>query len=310
MDDLGGVQGYGLDSAQLGGRLARLPFRSAFDWGFFPADPHPGNFRVTPEGDLVLLDFGMVGHLSRPERGRLLELVLAVVDSDAARAADRLSELGVAIAPDQASAFRYDLERLLYEYIELPIGQMPMGDILVRFLELVREYRLRLPAHLSILAKTTMMAEGVGVRLDPNFHLAPLVKPLFQPIFLQRLRPKQIQGRLCEGALDALALLEEAPARLRRLVDRAERGELELRMCPDREFLQELRGVAGSLRLSALTITLILALSGPMMWSTTPQVGALGWRGCWDSLDIYCWTPGARVNASAGVGLERKGIWA
>jgi len=265
VDDLAAIQGYGLNPAQLGGRLARLLFRSAFDWGFFHADPHPGNFRVTPEGDLVLLDFGMVGHLSRPERGRLLELVLAVVDGDAGRATDRLSELGVAISSDRATAFRYDLERLLYEYIELPIGQMPMGDILGRFLELVREYRLRLPAHLSILAKTIMMAEGVGVRLDPHFHLAPLVRPLFQRIFLKRLQPQQAQGRLREGALDALTLLEEAPAGLRRLLSRVERGELELRMRPDPEFLQELRGIASSLRLSALTIALILALSGLMM---------------------------------------------
>lgn len=270
VDDLGGVQGYGLEPAQLAAQMARLLFRSAFDWGFFHADPHPGNFRVTPQGDLVLLDFGMVGRLSRPERGRLLELVLAVVDGDALRAADRLSELGVAIAPGQATAFRHDLDRLLYEYIELPIGQMPMGDILGRFLEIVREYRLRLPAHLSILAKTIMMAEGVGVRLDPGFHLAPLVRPLFQRIFLGRLRPKQAQGRLREGALDALALLEEAPAGLRRLLSRIERGELELRMRPDREFLQELRSIAGSLRLSALTIALILALSGLMMVYHSP----------------------------------------
>lgn len=265
VDDLAGVQGYGLDPAQLAGRMARLLFRSAFDWGFFHADPHPGNFRVTPQGELVLLDFGMVGHLSRPERGRLLELVLAVVDSDAARAADRLAELGVPIAPGQATAFRHDLERLLYEYIELPIGQMPMGDILGRFLEIVRAYRLRLPAHLSILAKTIMMAEGVGVQLDPNFHLAPLVKPLFQRIFLGRLQPKQAQGRLREGALDLLALLEEGPAGLRRLLDRVERGELELRMRSDQEFLQEMRGIANGLRLSALTIALILALAGLMM---------------------------------------------
>ncbi|GEM86021.1 ABC1 kinase family protein [Meiothermus granaticius] len=265
VDDLAGVQGYGLDPAQLAGRMARLLFRSAFGWGFFHADPHPGNFRVTPQGELVLLDFGMVGHLSRPERGRLLELVLAVVDSDAVRAADRLAELGVPIAPGQATAFRHDLERLLYQYIELPIGQMPMGDILGRFLEIVRAYQLHLPAHLSILAKTIMMAEGVGVQLDPNFHLAPLVKPLFQRIFLERLQPKQVQGRLREGALDLLALLEEGPAGLRRLLDRVERGELELRIRSDQEFLQEMRGIANGLRLSALTIALILALAGLMM---------------------------------------------
>lgn len=292
VDDLTAIQGYGLNPARLAGRMARLLFRSAFDWGFFHADPHPGNFRVTPAGELVLLDFGMVGSLSRAERLMLLELVLAVVDGDTVRATDRLGELGVALAPSRAAAFRHDLQRLLYEYIELPIGEMAVGDILSRFLGLVRAYRLRLPAHLSILAKTLMMAEGVGVRLDPDFHLAPLVRPLFQRIFLRRFQPARVQGRLREGVLDVLSLLEEVPPGLRRLLGRAERGELELRMRPDPEFLRELRGIAGSLRLSALTVALILALSGLMLvyhppgwerwagWVFGPGlVGALGLAG-------------------------------
>lgn len=94
VDDPAALQGYGVDRRQLAARMARLLFRSAFDWGFFHADPHPGNFRVIPQGELVLLDFGLMGHLGRAERGKLLE-VLAVVDSDAARTTDRLADLGV-----------------------------------------------------------------------------------------------------------------------------------------------------------------------------------------------------------------------
>ena len=70
-------------------------FRMAFEDGFFHGDPHPGNLILTPEGHLALLDFGMVGYMSRGDIEALSGLFIAVVQRDGAGALRGLESLGV-----------------------------------------------------------------------------------------------------------------------------------------------------------------------------------------------------------------------
>lgn len=50
--------------------------------GYFHADPHPGNLLVSPEGKLILLDFGMVKRVSNPTRIAIIELIRAANEQD------------------------------------------------------------------------------------------------------------------------------------------------------------------------------------------------------------------------------------
>lgn len=262
VDDVAGLAGLAMDPAELARRLARLLFRSALEWGHFHADPHPGNFRVTPRGELVILDFGMMGRLGRAERHRILELVLAVVESDGRRATERLIDLGVEVSRRQATALEVDLGRLLAEYVEAPLGEIPMGDVLDQLLAIIRAHRLRLPTHLALFTKTILMAEGVGRQLDPGFRLAPLLKPLFWRALVDRFSPENVATGLRDAALDLLYLVEEGPASLRRVGGRLDRDELVLHArLEDRDLREELKSIAASLRLSGPVIAIVLALS-------------------------------------------------
>lgn len=262
IDDSVALHDLDLDPIELARRLARLLFRSALEWGYFHADPHLGNFRVTPEGELVILDFGMMGYLDRTERHALLELVLAAVEVDAERVSDRLADLGVDFTPEQRPAFQATLGRLLIEYIELPLSEMPMGDILHRLLAAVRDQHVRLPAHLAMFTKTIIMAEGVGRDLDPDFRLAPVLEPIFKRALVRRFTTERVRARLRDSALDLLYLLEEAPGGLRRLASRLEHGGPQLQMrLDDRGLRDDLERIANDLRLTGLIMASVIALS-------------------------------------------------
>ena len=61
-------------------RMATLHFSAPARAGLLHADPHPGNFRLLPDGRLGVIDFGAVAHLPEglPEPiGRLTRLALA-----------------------------------------------------------------------------------------------------------------------------------------------------------------------------------------------------------------------------------------
>ena len=58
------------------------------------ADPHPGNFMVTEDGRLALLDFGCMLELSRADRAAYARLVIAIAGGNSQAAAGELKTLG------------------------------------------------------------------------------------------------------------------------------------------------------------------------------------------------------------------------
>ena len=260
VDDLEGLAELGVDRPALARRMARVLFHSALRHGFFHADPHPGNFRVLPDGTLVLLDFGMMGFIAPNDRDALLELLMAIVAADGERCVDRLGELGLRGAAGEEATLRRELARLLFDYADLPFGEMPMGEVLVRLLDLVRSLRLTLPPELAQLAKTVLMAEGLGTRLDPGFQLVPVARPLLRRALVERLRPTAAHG-LGQSALDMARVARDLPARARRLGERIERQGLQVDVKVDpRVFVHELERLVRNLRVSALSAASILAL--------------------------------------------------
>jgi ubiquinone biosynthesis protein len=135
-----------------------------------------------------------------------------------------------------------------------------MGEVLVRLLELVRSLRLTMPPELAQLAKTVLMAEGLGTRLDPGFQLVPVARPLLRRALVERLRPTAGHG-LGQSALDMARLARDLPARARRLGERIERQGLQVDVKVDpRVFVHELERLVRNLRVSALSAASILAM--------------------------------------------------
>ncbi len=84
--------------------------------GVFQADPHPGNFLITGDDRLVLLDFGCTRTLSALVRDRYLALVGAFLTGDGERLATLLAELGFATASGAPATLHAFAELLLGEF--------------------------------------------------------------------------------------------------------------------------------------------------------------------------------------------------
>ena len=262
IDDIGQLQKLNVDPKELANRLARLLLGSAFNKGFFHADPHPGNFRITEEGTMVLLDFGMVGYLSPRDRAVLTELIMAMVEADSERMTDRLMDLGLKVKGHNIALLEVEMGRFLNNYFDLPLSQIPMGEVLTNLLELIRSLRMRLPAQMAILTKTILMAEGIGTQLDPDFHLVPVARKFVRRAIIRRFRPDSSESRLRLASLDALTLAEQAPKEIRHLMGRLRRGEMDMDITVnDKQVIHELRKLGKTIKVSAITLALVIAVA-------------------------------------------------
>jgi ubiquinone biosynthesis protein len=205
-------------------------FKMAFEDGFFHGDPHPGNLLLTPDGDLALLDFGMVGYMSQDDIDALSSLFIAVVQRDAAAALRGLESLGVRYAPEVRADLVRDLREFLNKYSGLSVGEVTLGQALSELIALGRRYRLRVPPVFPLLTKALVTAEGLARSIDPTINVYEVARPYAQRLLLERYDPENVLEGARELAIEYARYVEDYPEQLRQLLAEVADGELEVQL--------------------------------------------------------------------------------
>lgn len=254
-------------------------FRMAFRDGFFHGDPHPGNLILTPEGNLALLDFGMVGYMSRGDIEALSRLFIAVIQRDAAAALRSLEGLGVRYDTEVRPDLIQDLRDFLHKYSGLTVGEVTLGQALSELISLVRRYRLRMPPVFPLLTKALVTAEGISRSVDPSLNVYEVARPYAERLLQERYAPDALLETARERALEYTRYAEDYPEQLRQFLTELEDGELEVRL--RHQGLDELGGEVDVLanRLVFAVVTGALLIGSSMLGAFDrggPQVPYLG----------------------------------
>lgn len=236
MDDLEGIRvddtkrladaGIDLKATALKGAKAFL--KQVFVDRFFHADPHPGNFSVLPDGRLVLIDFGMVGRLDSDLLEETANVLIAVADWDAARAARHLLRMQVSENEIDEEAFKSELAYLIEGYAGRPLKEINLGHVLNDTIRIAAHYKIKMPHDCLLLGKAIVTMEGVGRLLDPDFDMVSVAREYAKQYVLSQFKPSRIKGRVEDIASDLVYLLRELPGDLQLLLKKAIKGRLKL----------------------------------------------------------------------------------
>ena len=205
-------------------------FKMAFEDGFFHGDPHPGNLILTPQGELALLDFGMVGYMSRGDIEALSRLFIAVVQRDAAAALRGLESLGVRFAPEMRGDLERDLREFLNKYSGLSVGEVTLGQALSELISLARRYRLRVPPVFPLLTKALVTAEGLARAIDPTINVYEVAQPYARRLLTERLKPEAVLEATRELAFEYAGYVEDYPEQIRLVLQALGDGEIEVQL--------------------------------------------------------------------------------
>lgn len=276
ISDTAALTAAGHDRAQLARRAAQIVLRMVFEHGFYHADPHPGNFVITPDGTIGLMDFGMVGTVSPRLRRQLAAAMIAIALRDTDRLVDTLLDLGFAAGPIDRARFGTDLERLLARTYELPLGEIALTPLLHDLLAMLRQYQLRLPPDLSLLLKTMLMNESLGTLLDPTFQATAVLVPYARQLIWRQYAPAQVTHQLLSAGDDLLWLGTELPHQIRRLVGDLERGTLPFgpQLTAFRPLARQAERLVNRLVLGILAAAFLLGLAVLMAAYHPGQPGA------------------------------------
>ena len=245
----------GVDLKALSRNGVEIFFTQVFRDGFFHADMHPGNIFVTPEGQYIALDFGIVGTLGDADKNYLAQNFLAFFRRDYKGVAIAHVESGWAPADTRIDELEAAVRAVCEPFFDRPLKEISFGRVLLRLFQTSRRFNIEVQPQLVLLQKTLLNIEGLGRQLDPDLDLWQTAKP-----FLERWMAEQVGWR---GMLDNLkreaprwaALLPQLPRLAHHALTRGEKHDDALRA-----HLDALR--AGQARQNRYLFVIALALLG------------------------------------------------
>ena len=284
ISDLQAMDDSGIDRKQVAENGAKSILKQIFEYGFFHADPHPGNIFVLPENIIAPIDFGMMGRIDDEMRDDLLNILRGIVDKDAYRIARILLKIGLIEDQINSRALQRDILDLIDRYYEIPLNQIDTAVPLNEFMELIREHHIKLPADMVMMLRALVISEAVGVKLYPEFNLFDLLIPFTKDIFFDRFNPfiqyKQIL-RIIEQSVDILKGLPEDLQNIL-LKIKNDRISINLQHVGLEDFTRELDRASNRIAFSMIIAALIVGSSlviqlnkGPLIWDY-PALGVIG----------------------------------
>ena len=279
INDLKALDEQGTDRRRLADYATNVVLKMVCEDGFFHADPHPGNFFIEPSGTIGLIDFGMVGVIDEQTQELLAELLIAIDHQDADRLVDVFLDLGVTRRRIDRASVRRDIDRLLVTYWGLPLGELRVTALLNDVYSIMRRHRMHLPSNLALLLKTVIMIEGLGVTLDPDFHLPKVLTPYTQRLVLRQYSPFRLARNFGRSSLELARLAMEMPQHLRRIATATEAGNLQIGMRPEGfdPVIDRLERIANRIVLGVIAAAFINGLAVLVLVYRPPGWERWGW---------------------------------
>ncbi len=269
--------------------LARLGVNSLlsqiFEYGFFHADPHPGNIFLLTDNRIAFIDFGMMGRITEAERSNFIKIFDYMLRGQISLMTDSVLRMTISgTFTGRRENLERDIADLVDENINLPLDRLSASHILQELMILLNRYELALKPNLYLMFKSMISIEHVGRAFDPRLKIVEMVKPFIRRIKLKKLNPMLYLRRFFDDLDDNMAMIQNFPKSFRTILRKVENGDLTLRVEHHRlDDIEQTLYVTGerlsrSMLVMALVIAsaLVIVAKVPPFWNEIPLIGMTG----------------------------------
>ena len=177
LNDTARIQEAGLDTNTLIQIGVISGLRQLLEFGFFHADPHPGNLFALPDGRMAYIDFGMMDQLEQYTKETLASSVVYLINKDYGELAKNFVKLGFLTPDTDIRPIIPALETVLGEAIGESVGNFNFKTITDKFSELMYDYPFRVPAKFALIIRSLVTQEGLALSMNPNFKIVQVSYP-------------------------------------------------------------------------------------------------------------------------------------
>ncbi len=276
----GELERMGVEGREVARVLTRSVVKQVLVHGFFHADPHPGNIKVMPGGQLALLDFGMASNLTEAQRSFFITLIWAILRGNSRKIMRGLLEIGSPAAEVDERKLLAEIERLRDKYYDLPLKDLKLGESISELHKLAYKYQIRFPTEFTVVSKAVLTLEGTISYLAPELSFLEIVEPMGKELFQERLSRRQLRRWLTESLPSYGEMLLEIPERMHSLLGRLEKNQakLTLEFKETEKILNRLERTGNRLSFSMVLLSFSIVMAGLMVADSIRDMSLFGGR--------------------------------
>ena len=225
---------------------------------------------------LALIDFGMTARLSPPMRDRIVRLLFDLAENRGDDAGDTLIEIGETVDDFDRAGFSREIAQLIAQNHERSIGDMQTGRVLYDVISIAFQRGLRLPAELTLLAKTLFSLDTITRALDPSYNPTDAIRSYTSEIINERARRDLSPARLARAVAQTTELVNALPHRLDLITQHMAANDFAVKVdAPQMStLLKGMQKIANRI-FSGLVLTGLLIASG-LLINQRPRLGTTG----------------------------------
>lgn len=171
------VKEAGFDSRHIIEVGVQCSLRQLLDYGYFHADPHPGNLLVMGDGSLAYLDFGMMSQVSAEQRFGLIEAIVHLVNRDFTALSQDYVRLGFLSEDIDFAAIVPALSQVFNPPEGQSLTEMNFKDMTDQLSQIMYDYPFQVPAYYALIIRSLVTLEGIAFSVDPKFKVLAVAYP-------------------------------------------------------------------------------------------------------------------------------------
>ncbi|NNL34164.1 MAG: AarF/ABC1/UbiB kinase family protein [Flavobacteriaceae bacterium] len=217
-----------IDTKVIAKRLTVSFFKQIFVYGFFHADPHPGNLLVLPNNHICYLDFGMMGSMLPRDISIFGKLFISITNRDVNNIIKTLQQLSNNVSIENMRDLEYDINEFVEKYYVREVHENEMSTVLLDLKDIIIAHGLKVPTYFFLFARSLVTLEGVLSKLDPKLEQFEIVKPYLRKSVTEKYNPIKIGKKVVNSVVEIADYMEEFPSDLKNAIRKINTGQVKV----------------------------------------------------------------------------------
>lgn len=284
IDRLEKLKTKGFDTKVIARRLSISFFKQIFEYGFFHADPHPGNLLVLPNRHICYLDFGMMGTILPRDIKIFGQLFTSITERNVKQIIHSIQQLSDATVIKDMRTLEFDINEFVEKYYVRDIHDNEMSTVLLELKDIIVAHGLKVPTYFYLFARALVTLEGVLEKLDPQLDQFEMVRPYLSRSITRNYNPVIMGKKVFSSIFELTDYLEDFPRDLKNAIRKINKGQIEVDLTHKgidpiiHTFKRLTTHLVSAFIMVALIIgsSLFIISKIPPLWNDVSVIGILG----------------------------------